>query len=135
MTELFDVENKEEGTVAKDFTQKAWKKYKGYNLYIQRKILYGAETDMISFPQKYKKKLPVVVRITDSYEKGPNKGDLLHPETYLLTETDLLTLPLREPKDGKGGIQKGKVSGYFVPLNKLEIFEREFDESAVEESK
>jgi len=105
------------GEVGYDLSHKAWTEIDGNRVYVQRTILYSP--DSISFPEKYRRNLPCVIQIKAIIKRGEKKGELMYPDLYVLRDHMLLT---EELKTGKKGIQKGKVDGRIIPIQKLETY-------------
>jgi hypothetical protein len=99
------------GTKDFDVSHKAWKKINGKPCYIQRTILF--QPDSISFPEKYKWRLPCLVRIEQEYKRGAHKGERMYPDLYMLREHNILNKKLQL-------IQRRKCDGWVIPINELE---------------
>ncbi len=99
------------GTKSDDYSHNAWVTVNGKPCYVQRTILF--QPDSISFPEKYRNKLPCLVKIEQEYKRGPHKGEPMYPDLYMLREHNILTKNLQL-------IQRRKCDGWVIPINELE---------------
>ena len=100
-----------------DRSEEVWFTRDGNRLYIQHKIFRPAS---ISFPKKYRHKLPCIIKIEEKYKKGDKKGRYIIPDLFVLRDHMLLNKELLE---GRKGIQGGKCDGWIVPIEELENYE------------
>lgn len=105
----------DKGTKDYDLQHEAWIEVDGRLCYIQRTILF--QPDSISFPEKYRSKLPCLVKIEQRYKRGPHKGELMYPDLYELRDHHIMTKNLRP-------IQKKKCDGWVIPIQELEQMRR-----------
>ena len=103
----------DKGTVDRDYSQDAWLTVNGNDCYIQRTIMF--RPDSITFPKKYRHKLPCLVEIKQKFKRGEQKGELLYPDLYILRRHMLLT-------KAEHKIQRKKVTGYIVPIQELDVY-------------
>ena len=89
----------------------------GNRLYVQHKIFRPAS---ISFPKKYRHKLPCLIKIEERHKTGDKKGKFIISELFVLRDHMLLNKELLE---GRKGIQAGKCDGWIIPIEDLESYE------------
>lgn len=104
------------GTKDHDVSHEAWTSVNGVPCYIQRTIMF--RPDSITFPKKYRQKLPCLIRIDQTFKRKPNKGKLLYPDLYILRNHMILNKPERS-------IQRGKCVGWVIPIQELELYDNE----------
>jgi hypothetical protein len=100
----------DKGTKDSDLSHEAWIEVDGRLCYVQRTVLF--KPDSISFPEKYRNKIPCLVTIEQRYQKGEHKGEKMFPDLYELREHMILDKKLRL-------IQKRKCDGWVVPISEL----------------
>jgi hypothetical protein len=101
------------GTVGYDLDHKVWFNIDGNRLYEQRTIMNNP--DSISYPEKYRHKLPCVIRIVQRYERGDDKGMLMFPDLYVLRDHMIIAKKTQM-------IQNKKCDGWVVPIQVLEDY-------------
>ena len=100
-----------------DRTEESWFTINGNRCYVNHKIYHPKS---ISFPKKYRNKLPCIIKIEEQYMKGGKKGKFIIPELFVLRDHMLLNKVLLE---GKKGIQAGKCDGWVIPIEDLHNYE------------
>lgn len=103
----------DKGTVNYDFGQEAWVVVNKYDCYVQRTIMF--RPDSITFPKKYRHKLPCIVKIEQKFKRGPEKGERMYPDLYILRKHMLLNKTEQK-------IQRKKCDGYIVPIMELDTY-------------